>query len=333
MTDSWDNPVYDAVLAYRKTAALTAAVQLDIFTLIGAGAVTSDALSEKAATSSRGMRILCDFLTVIGLLKKEQGFYSLAPAASRYLDRASPGCIAGSIDFFAAPEMVQPMLDDPASFVRRGGSEGLAHLAPDHPIWPRFANAMMPIARLTAKRAAAQLAARSGPLTAVLDVAAGHGFYGIEVARARPEAVVTAVDWPPVLELASTNAVIAGVGDRFRTVSGSAFEVDWGTGFDLAIIANFLHHISTEECATILRKVRSSLSPTGQACAIDLVPHDDRVSPPMQAMLAFSMLATTPGGDAYTPSDLDKIAKAAGFAGATVRPLRPMPQSLVIFER
>jgi hypothetical protein len=332
MTDSWDNPVFDAALAYQKTAALTAAVQLDIFTLLGAGAATSDALSEKAATSSRGMRILCDFLTVIGLLEKHDGKYRVAPAASRYLDRASPACIASSIDFFAAPEMVQLMLDDPASYVRRGRSEGPGHLAPDHPIWLRFAKAMTPISRLTAKRAAAQLATRPGPLVTVLDVAAGHGLYGIEIARARPEAVVTAVDWPPVLELASTNAVIAGIDDRFRTIPGDVFEIDWGAGFDLAIVANFLHHFNPEKCATILRKVRASLSPRGQACAIEYVPNEDRVSPPLQGMFAFCMLATTPGGDAYTPADLDDIAKAAGFAGASVRPLRPTPQSLVIFE-
>jgi hypothetical protein len=52
----------------------------------------------------------------------------------------------------------------------------------------------------------------------------------------------------------------------------------------------------------------------------------------MQAMFAFLMLATSPGGDAYTPTDLDEIAKAAGFRGATVRPLRPTPQSLITFE-
>lgn len=82
----------------------------------------------------------------------------------------------------------------------------------------------------------------------------------------------------------------------------------------------------------LLRKVRSSLSRQGRACAIEFVPHEDRVSPPLQAMFAFWMLATTPGGDAYTATDLDQIAKAAGFAGASVRPLRPTPQSLVMFE-
>jgi precorrin-6B methylase 2 len=59
-------------------------------------------------------------------------------------------------------------------------------------------------------------------------VAAGHGFYGIELAMAFPEAVVTAVDWPSVLELASANARDAGVAERYQVVPGNAFEVDWG---------------------------------------------------------------------------------------------------------
>jgi ubiquinone/menaquinone biosynthesis C-methylase UbiE len=331
--DSWDNPAYEATLAYQKTAALTAAIKLDIFTLIGPGAATSDALAKKTAASSRGIRILCDFLTVIGLLRKHDGAYSVAEPGRRYFDRSSPAWMGSSIEFFAAPELLRLVLDDPVSYVRQGGSAGLAYLAPDHPIWLRFARAMTPIARLTAKRAAAQLAIGPfRPPAAVLDVAAGHGFYGIELARALPEAIVTAVDWPGILELASANATAEGIGGRYRTVAGSAFEVDWGGPFDLVILANFLHHFGPEECATLLRKVKFSLSQQGRACAIDFVPDDDRVSPPMQAMFAFWMLATTPGGDAHTLSDYDEIAKGAGFRGATARPLRPTPQSLIMFE-
>jgi hypothetical protein len=57
--DSWDNPAYEAALAYQKTAALAAAVKLNVIPLMGGGAATSDALAEKTTTSSRGMRILC----------------------------------------------------------------------------------------------------------------------------------------------------------------------------------------------------------------------------------------------------------------------------------
>jgi ubiquinone/menaquinone biosynthesis C-methylase UbiE len=224
------------------------------------------------------------------------------------------------------------VLDDPVSYVRHGGSAGLAHLAPDHPVWLRFAKAMSPTARLAAKRAAVYLAARPMPAT-VLDVAAGHGFYGIELAKAFPEAVVTAVDWPSVLELASGNARDAGVGERFRVVAGNAFDVDWGGEFDLVILANFLHHFSPEECTKILWKVKSSLSPQGRACAVDFVPDEDRARALTHVMFAYLMLATTPGGDAWTLSDLDEMAKAAGFRAATARPLRPTPQSLIMFER
>ena len=240
--------------------------------------------------------------------------------------------MGSAIDFYAAPEILRLVLDDPVSYVRHGGSPGLAHLAPDHPVWLRFAKAMSSTARLAAKRAAVYLAGGRAPPAKVLDLAAGHGFYGIELAKAFPEAIVTAVDWPSVLKLATANASGAGVSERFRTVAGDAFEVDWGGEFDLVILANFLHHFSPDVCATILRKVKSSLSAQGRACTVDFVPDDDRAGSRTHAMFAFLMLATTPGGDAYTLNELDGIAKAAGFRGATARPLRPTPQSLVMFE-
>jgi len=330
--DTWDNPAYETALAYQRTAALLAAVRLNIFTLIGAGAATSDELAEKTGASGRGVRILCDFLTVIGLLEKSGCVYRVEAIARRYLDKASPAWIASAVEFFAAPETLGLVLTDPASYVRRGGSDGLAHLAPNHSIWVRFAEAMTPIASVTAKRAAACLARLGDRPGKVLDVAAGHGLYGIELARRLPEANVTAVDWPEVLTLARRNADDAGVGNRFRTVAGSAFEAEWGRGFDLVLLANFLHHFGREDCSTLLQKTRASLAPKGRACAIDFIPNEDRVSPPMQAMFAFWMLATTPKGDAYTLNDITEIAQDAGFKRVTARPLKPTPQTLVLFE-
>jgi hypothetical protein len=174
--DSWDNPAYEAMQAYQKTAALTAAIKLDIVTLIGGGAAISDALAETTAASSRGVRILCDFLTVMGLLRKQDGAYSATEPAKRYLDRSSPAWIGGSVDFYEAPEIPRLVLDDPVSHVRNGGSPGLANLSPGHPVWLRFAKAMSSAARLAAKRAAVYLAGQDGRAAKVLDVAAGTSF-------------------------------------------------------------------------------------------------------------------------------------------------------------
>ena len=214
-------PIMDAITAYQKTAALVAAVKLDLFTLVGPGVTTSEELSRKTQAAPRGVRILCDSLCVMGLLEKREVGYSLTLASRLFLDNSSPAAIGSIVDFLAAPEMISLFLDDPVSYVRAGGSIGLANVAPDHPIWTRFAKSMVPIASPTAKRVASYVATLPNRPYTVLDIAAGHGLYGIEVAKALPEAFVTALDWTEVLEVARANAEKAGVHRRYRTLAGN----------------------------------------------------------------------------------------------------------------
>lgn len=332
MSELSENPVFSIAMAYQNTAALIAAVKLDIFTVIGSQTMSVDDLASRTAASGRGLRILCDYLTVLGLLKKQGAHYSLTTSASIFLDGSSPFAMGSIVDFVAAPEMLSQFFSDPSSYVRRGGSEGLANVSPDHPVWLRFAKAMVPFAAATAKRVAGYVTASSEPPYTVLDIAAGHGLYGIEVAKALPEALVTAVDWAPVLKFAGANADAAGVGDRFRMIAGNALDLDWGGDYDLILLPNFLHHFDQDTCTSLLSKVKNNLAVGGQALGVDFVPDNSRVSPPIPAMFAFWMLATTPGGDAYTSSELDEMARNAGFRGATTRLLAPTPESLIIFE-
>jgi ubiquinone/menaquinone biosynthesis C-methylase UbiE len=332
MTDWCENPIFDMAMAYQKTAALIAAVKLDIFSVIGPETVSLDDLVSRTGASRRGLRILCDYLTVIGLLAKKGSCYSLTHIASTFLDESAPLAMGKIVDFVAAPEILDLFLNDPVSYVRRGGSSGLANVSPDHPVWVRFAKAAVPFAAATAKRVAAHVAKFPDPPYTVLDIAAGHGLFGIEVAKNLPEVIVTAVDWAQVLAVARVNAEAAGVVDRLHLLAGNALEMDWGSDFDLILLANFLHHFDFETCTSLLRRVKASLAVGGQALAIDLVPNEDRVSPPTPAMFAFWMLATTPSGDAYTIRELDEMARNAGFRGATTRSLAPTPESLIIFE-
>ena len=329
---SSENPVFDIAMGYQRTAALIAAVRLDIFTVIGAETVSLDDLATRTSASGRGLRILCDYLAVIGLLEKRDSHYALTHVARTFLDESAPLAMGKIVDFVAAPEILDLFLRDPESYVRRGGSSGLANVSPDHPVWVRFAKAAVPFAAATAKRVAAHVAALPDPPYTVLDIAAGHGLFGIEVAKILPEALVTAVDWGQVLTVARANAEAASVADRFRMLAGNALDMDWGSDFDLILIPNFLHHFDFDTCTSVVRKVKASLAVGGQALGIDLVPNEDRVSPPTPAMFAFWMLATTPQGDAYTASELDEMARNAGFHGATIRSLAPTPQSLIIFE-
>lgn len=324
-------PFVDAVLGYQQTAAMRAAVKLDLFSLICAGTDTAGGLAAACGAAPRGVRILADYLTVRGFLVKSGERYGPTPLTRAFLDRASPTYAGSIIDFLAAPEFAGMFLDDPVAYVRNGGSPGLANTAPDNPLWVTFAQAMMPFMAQQAELLAEFVAAWSEKPRRVLDVAAGHGLFGIALAKAVPDAAITAVDWQAVLEVARANAERAGLAGRYHLCPGSAFEVDWGTGFDLVLLPNFLHHFDHETCVAVLRRVRASLDTGGRTLAVEFVPDEDRVSPPFPAMFALMMLATTPRGDAYTRAGYEAMARDAGYTGVEVTLLTPTPQSLVEF--
>ena len=191
-----------------------------------------------------------------------------------------------------------------------------------------FAHAMVPM-MMPAAMGIADVVPSSGPVR-ILDIAAGHGIFGIVQAQRNPAAEVVAVDWPSVLAVATGNARRFGVADRHHTLPGSAFTVDCGTGFDIALITNFLHHFDIPTNVSLMRKVASALKPGGKAVILEFVPNDDRVTPPMAAGFALTMLAGTPAGDAYTLRDLQQIVQDAGFTGAvTTHPL-PTPETVVV---
>ncbi|HEV7719002.1 MAG TPA: class I SAM-dependent methyltransferase [Arsenicitalea sp.] len=327
------DPIVNAILAYHSTAAIKAAIGLDLFTAIGSGSDTPEKLATKTGAAERGLRILCDFLTVHGFLSKGPQGYGLTPSTEIFLDRRSPAYMGDVADFLAAPESVALYLGDPQGYVRNGGSAGLAIISPDNPVWVKFAEVMVPFVGPGTDAIAAEVSTWPTPPRRVLDIAAGHGMFGIAVAKVAPQAEIVALDSPLVLELAQRNAEAAGVAERFTTMAGSAFELDWGSGYDLILLPNFLHHFDRDTCVGLLRKVRASLSPDGQAIAVEFVPNEDRVSPPFPAHFAFMMLASTPQGDAYTASDLRAMATDAGFTGVSLESVPPSPASLVFFER
>ena len=182
---------------------------------------------------------------------------------------------------------------------------------------------------MPAESIAELLGAKNGKPWKVLDIAAGHGTYGITIARHNPNAQITALDWPNVLEVAKENAQKAGVAARYHLLPGSAFDIEFGTGYDLVLITGFMHHFDVATGEKLLRKVHAALAPGGQAVILDFVPNEDRVTPPSAAKFSLTMLATTPSGDAYTFAEYERMLRNAGFRSAVLHTL-PSPQQVVL---
>src|SRR4029077_18651863 len=175
--------------------------------------------------------------------------------------------------------------------------------------------------------------AAQGKECSVLDIAAGHGMYGITVARRNPKAKIVALDWPSVLEVARENAKKFGVAERYSTRAGSAFEADLGSGYDYALLTNIFHNFGKPTCEKLMRRVHAALKPGGRVITVEFVPNEDRVTPPTAAAFSLVMLAGTDAGDVYTLSEYEKMFGNAGFGKTTLHQIPDMPQQALVSEK
>jgi 2-polyprenyl-3-methyl-5-hydroxy-6-metoxy-1,4-benzoquinol methylase len=315
--------------AYQVSMALKGAVELELFTHIADGASTVPELATRVEASEKGVRVLCDFLTVTGFLTKQDGAYSLLPNTAFFLSKRSPAYM-GSAIYFMTHDFQMSHFSDIAGVVRKGGTlEGEGSVEPENPIWVEFARSMAPISAIGASAVAALITEPGRPMK-VLDIAAGPGMYGIEVAKRNPQAEVYAQDWKIVLELSMEHARQAGVADRYHTIPGSAFDVDLGEDYDLVLLPNFLHHFDPPTNTKLLKKIHAAMKPDAQLATIEFVPNDDRVSPPAAATFSIIMLTNTRGGDAYTFAELDGMFREAGFGQSRAHEIPPSPQTLIL---
>jgi 2-polyprenyl-3-methyl-5-hydroxy-6-metoxy-1,4-benzoquinol methylase len=325
--------LFDTFNAYQRTQAIKTGIELGVFTAIAEGKTTAKDIAESCGASARGTRILCDFLVISGFLTKQDSNYGLTPDSAMFLDRRSPAYMGTVTEFILSPHIVDNF-DHLTEAVKQGGSAGETKaLEPDHPMWVKFARAMAPMMAMPSQLVAKLADPNADKKLRVLDIAAGHGLYGLAFAKQNPQAEVTAVDWPNVLEVAKENAAAAGVADRFQTIEGSAFDVDYGTGYDMVLLTNFLHHFDVETCEMLLRKVHTSLADGGRAVTLEFVPNDDRVTPPQAAAFSMTMLGVTPAGDAYTFAELEQMFRNAGFARSEMHELPPTIERVIISQK
>jgi 2-polyprenyl-3-methyl-5-hydroxy-6-metoxy-1,4-benzoquinol methylase len=325
---------FDTVNAYQRTEALRTAIELDLFTHVAAGQRTAAQLAGACQASPRGIRILADYLAILGFLRKNGDEYALTPDAAVFLDRRSPAYLGGALDFLLASG-VRDCFQHLTAAVRRGGTaisdEGTVSY--NNPIWVAFARAMVPLMQLPARLLADLVGGDAQKPLRVLDVAAGHGLFGNTIAERYAQAHVTALDWPNVLAVAAENARRAGVAARHSLLQGSAFETDWGGPYDLVLLTNFLHHFDLPTCRQLAAKAHAALAPGGRAFTLEFIPEPDRITPPSTATFALTMLATTAHGDAYTFAEYEQVFAQAGFRRSEFHALPPTTQQAVVSYR
>ena len=326
--------IFAVLNAFQTSAALKTAIELNVFTVIAEGADRANSLAQRVNAAERGVRILCDYLTIHGFLTKTDDRYALTQESAIFLNQNSPAYM-GTLANFLASDAAKSDFDALTETVRKGGTSNAQgdNTKPNDDLWVNFARSMAPLTTVSAGFIADLAGAKEGKACEVLDIAAGHGMFGITIAKQNRNAQITAVDWAPVLAVAKENAATVGVADRVAFRPGSAFEADLGEGYDIVLLTNIFHHFDMPTCEKLMRRVHAALKPGGKALTLEFVPNEDRVTPPMAAGFSMIMLAKTDAGDAYTLSQYERMFRNAGFAKTTLHPVPDMPQQVLLSEK
>lgn len=327
--------IFNTLNAFQSTAALKTAIELDIFTAIGDGANQAGTLAKRVGAAERGVRILCDYLTIQGFLTKEADRYALTQESALFLSRKSPASMTSLVGFLAS-DRHKATFERLTEAVRKGGTavvEQGDNTKPQDEMWVAFAKSMAPLTGPSAGFMAQLAGMAEQKPCKILDVAASHGMFGIAFAKQNPNAKIVGLDWPAVLEVAKENARAAGIADRYTALPGSAFEVELGTEYDFVLLTNILHHFDPPTCEKLLRRMHAALKPGGRTITLEFVPNEDRISPPTAAAFSIIMLTGTDAGDAYTFSEYERVFRNAGFARTTFHQVPDMPQQVLASEK
>ena len=147
--------IFQTINAHQRTEALKAAIELEVFTAIGEGNQTATDVARRIGAAERGVRILCDNLSIMGFLFKNEQSYGLTQDSAIFLDKRSPTYLGGATEFLLSP-MLTEGFQSLTEAVRKGGTavseEGT--VSPDNPIWVKFARGMAPMMMLPAQQIA-----------------------------------------------------------------------------------------------------------------------------------------------------------------------------------
>jgi SAM-dependent methyltransferase len=306
----------DVVATYRLPRIIFTALDLDLFTAIGAASWTVPSLAKKLRVSARGLDILCRNLACAGLLIKSGSRYRNSPLASGELNKKSPAYRRAYLD------LLRNHWDDWSKLTRsvRSGRPVGDNDAPDEPAYRRrFSWAMHHRSLDVAPKVAGQVDLRGA--RTLLDLGGGPGTYALAFLKRNPALRATVCDRAPALAVAREIAATVPHGKRLSYLPLDFVAKPIPGRYDVIWFSNVLHIYSPEENRRLFRKMARALAPGGRLLIQDAFLHDANGLYPQEASLfAVTMLLFTDGGDTYSVRDTTAWLRQAGFG--RVRTLR-----------
>jgi hypothetical protein len=321
--------IMQLALAYRSSAALFAAAELDVFGALAGGALTSREVADVRQCAEAPMRLLLETCAISGLLTMRDGRYSNTPVVEAFLVPGGPAYTPNSLEY---AKNLYPAWGSLIDLVRKGRPPMTpeTYLGTDQAKTRAFVYAMHERA-LGINSVLAYLPDLTGR-TRLLDIGGGPGTYSVGLLKRTPGLTATVLDVPGVLEVTRELIDASGFANRITLLPGDYLKTPFGSGYDAALLSGMMHRETPDACRLLLRKTFDALDDSGLVVVSDVFFDDDsKRTPPFAVSFALNMMLTSDHGSAHAKTEMSAWMIETGFRDVRTTNLpAPNPHSLVV---
>lgn len=292
--------------SYWQGFALHAGVKLGIFTVIREEMLSASEIAQKLSCEPRGLTMLLNALSAMGLLIKKKDTYANTEASRSLLVKASPRYIGYIIMHHHHLVNAWAKLDKAVRSgkpVRERGSRNDQERE-------SFLMGMFNLATGIAPQLVKQIDLKGKKH--LLDLGGGPGTYAIHFCLANPGLKATVFDLSTTRPFAEETISKFGLSDRINFIGGSYIEDSIPGNYDVAWLSHIFHGEGPAECSMIIEKTVSAMSQGGLILVHDFILNDTFDGPLFPALFSLNMLVNTEKGQTYSDHQLRKILEENG---------------------
>jgi len=305
--------------AYWESAALMAAVELEVFTAIAHGHDTVETVARAVGISARNAERLLTALAAMTLLDRTGDRFANAPDVQRFLVKDGER-YAGPWILFTKPRW--EAFGKLSEHLRRREENHLGQYVEFTVDDARRYHA----ATYSIGMGAARLFSRSVDLTGrklMLDLGGGSGAYSIVATKTWPGLKAIVLDLPPVAVVAQEYIAANDAADRVTAMPGDFTKTDFPKGADVVVMASNLPQYEPDLIRLVVAKAFAAMAPGGEMHLIGETLHDDRRGPLSAALWGLNEAIQGSTGVAHTEGEVTGYLRDAGFTQVTVHPFVP----------
>jgi hypothetical protein len=330
--------VIEVGTGFWRSKTLLSAVELNLFSVLGAESMSGEQLGARLALHPRAIDDFLDALVALGFLEREgqgpNGRYRNSAEAAAFLDKQSPTYVGGFLELCNA--RLYGVWGELTAALKTGEPQSEVKLKPffeeiysDPVKLEQFMAAMSGLSRGDFHALAERFDfARYGT---VCDVGGATGWLCTTLAGRYAHLRCTTYDQPVVAPIAERSIAAAGLSDRVTVASGDFF-TDALPEADVITMCHILHDWNLDQKKQLISAAYDALPDGGAFIVVEHLIDDARRTNVFGLMMSLNMLLTFGDAFDFTSRDFAGWCREAGFGDIEILPMTSLTSAGVAYK-